>query len=379
MNVLQLVSATRPDAQGRASVTGPERRAASIAPRLPNEGITPYLAYPSRGLLWGAMKAVGINLIDYEAAGKFDFAAPAKISRIAKDINAALIHSQGPGSLDAAACIAGLIARKPVVITRPVMIEDIVMYSRLRRRIYALIDRLIVMRLATRIVAVSEAGLRHLIAISGAQRTRVTLVRNGAPIKSFRARSHTTSHGAAGEPPVVLGMIGHLLSYKGWDDFLNVIAALRKAGLNVRGEIVGEGEERPRLQVLARALDIERHVGFLGYRTDVADILQRFDILLFTSHREGLSMAVIEAMASGLPIIASAVGGIHEQIDEGTNGYVVPTKDIAAFSAMAATLVRDPGLRAKMGDASRARAIAMFDEDRMLREYADLYRAVARA
>ncbi len=379
MKVLQLVSAMHPDREGRASLTGPERRAASLAVRFAQYGIDPIIAYPSRGLLWQTFKESGVALLDYETSGKFDLFAPGQIARMAVRSSASLIHAQGPGSLDAAACLGGALAGMPVVITRPVMIEDITNYSAMRRRIYSRIDKLITMRRAACIVAVSEAGLRHLTEVTGASRARVRLIRNGADLSRYRVRAHGSSQGGANEKPVVLGMIGHLLPYKGWDDFLRVIARLKGAGLNLRGEIVGEGVERPRLEALARELGLQDSVAFLGYRSDIADVLQRFDMFLFTSHREGLSMAAIEAMASGLPIVATDVGGIREQVVEGRNGYVLPTGDIEGLAARAAALIRDPAGRAAMGAAARDLALDRFDEHRMLDEYVRCYRDVRAA
>ena len=102
------------------------------------------------------------------------------------------------------------------------------------------------------------------------------------------------------------------------------------------------------------------------------------DLFLFTSRREGLSVAVLEALASGLPIVATDVGAIREQVEDGRNGYVVAVGDCEAMAGKCAELIRTPSLRASMGHSSRTIVEHHFSEQRMLRQYVDCYRAVAR-
>jgi glycosyltransferase involved in cell wall biosynthesis len=140
------------------------------------------------------------------------------------------------------------------------------------------------------------------------------------------------------------------------------------------GLIVGEGEQRAALELAVRARQMSGYVTFTGYRSDVRELYKTMDLFLFTSHREGLSVAIIEALASGLPIVATDVGGIREQVKNGQNGYVVSVRDIPQMVEYCKTIIANPDARRQMGKASRTIAEERFGEIRMRDEYLACYR-----
>ena len=375
--VLQIVAVPSPVRGGEIGITGPERRAANLAPRWKDAGIEAAICYPRRGRLWDTIAASGVPVVDYEISGKFDLGAISKIAALARAHKAQVIHTQGPAALDLLAVLAARRAGAASMVTRPVMIEDQLNYSIRRRRIYALIDRVVTVKLAGRMVAVSEDGRRHLQGAAGVDVSRLVLIHNGIDPSKYAGREATASDGRADSPAVTLAMAAHLLPYKGWPDFIAVVARLRAENLNIRALAIGEGSQRGELEALVRAKGLDERFTFLGFRSDVAALLQGIDIFLFPSYREGLSVAVIEAMASGLPIVAAAAGGIREQVEEGANGFVVAPGDVDAMTRHCAMLVRDPALRRTMGETSRALARERFSEERMLKEYAACYRELA--
>lgn len=372
VRVLQVVAAPTAVADGELGLTGPERRAGNLIDLWSDVDVDVALAYPRRGRLWERFAASGRPLIDYEIAGKLDFGAIRRLAGMAKSVQAQVIHTQGPPSLDLFAVLAARACGASSVVTRPVMIEDNVHRAHIRRALYQAVDRWVTLPRANAVVAVSEDGRRRLRDLAPAAAERVQLVLNGVDVSRFRSERRKESG------PVVLGMIGHLLPYKGWPDFLQVVSNLRRRGYDVQALVVGEGPQRAELESLAAHLGVSQYVEFVGYRADVAPLLASLDILLFTSHREGLSVAIIEAMAAGLPIVATAVGGIADQVTPGVNGFVSDAGDISGLTDACGRLIEDHELRRSMGAASRRTAEERFSQQAMLQAYAGIYRRIAR-
>lgn len=169
---------------------------------------------------------------------------------------------------------------------------------------------------------------------------------------------------------VVVVVVSRLVRHKGHPELL---AAMRDvpAELWVVGERLSSdhGEDlEPWFQAAGLGPGLRR----LGYRTDVPALLAAADIFALPSHFEGLPMSVIEAMLTGLPVVASDISGPREQVVPGETGLLVPPAAVAPLAAALAALARDPALRARMGAAGRARALALYDERRVIDRTLDL-------
>jgi len=143
--------------------------------------------------------------------------------------------------------------------------------------------------------------------------------------------------------------------------------------------LVGDGELRPAMEQLARELGIAERVHFWGVRSDVADILNAADIFTLPSKYEGNPMAVMEAMAAGLPVVASRVGGIPELVETEQMGILVPVDDETYIAQGLQTLVDDAALRQRMGQAALQRAHERFDIRNTVKEYERLYEQILHA
>jgi len=370
--VLMVVAAPTAERGRQIGVNGPERRSANLIRYWRKLGIGPIIAYPRRGRLWEVFARSGEALVDFEIGSKWAFHRVLKLAGIVRDQRVRVIHTQGPASLDLIAALAARMAGIKLVVTRPVMIEDMVTYSMARRLVYRLVDR-VGLRLAHLVVAVSEQGRDRLAASGAVGRESLRLVRNGVDLERFRAIAR--SRGDRQE--IVVGMTAQLTAQKAWPDFLSVIASLRAEGLPVRGLIVGSGPLRDELVALADQMGLAGFVEFAGFQEDVVPWLARMDLFLFTSRWEGLSVAVIEAMASGLPIVATDVAAIREQVVEEANGFVCQVGDLPAMVRACRRLCEEPELRLRFGVQSAARAEALYSEVDMLAGYARLYRELA--
>lgn len=356
----------------RSGVNGPERRASNLVSRWGDYGVSPLVAYPSRGKLWHNFENSGASLVDFEIGSKYDFAAIFRLRKIVREHHIDIIHTQGPGSLDAIATMAAKFAGVPIVVTRPFMIQDDVQFTKIRRWFYECIDR-VTLSCSSAMIAVMGQGAKDLVDVYGVPQSKVRLIYNGVKLSRFEPRESSSAGGLVDDEPVVLGMVAQLTSVKGWPDFLKVISELNHLGKNVRGMVVGDGPLREELEALADKLGISDIVEFTGHRENVSECLAQIDILLFPSYREGLSVAIIEALAMGLPIVASDVGGIHEQVEDGENGHICGTGDIEAYVAKCIELIESPDMRRVFGARSRVIAESKFSEDRMLKEHVLCY------
>lgn len=190
----------------------------------------------------------------------------------------------------------------------------------------------------------------------------------------FRPAAHMPSGG-----PLRVVTTGGLLWGKGYEYALLAIRALLDRGVAVRFDVIGGGEERQRLLYTIHDLGLQDHVIAHGPLPPegVLRLLQAADVFLLTSLSEGLSNAVLEAMACGLPVITTAVGGMPEAISDGAEGFLVPARDPRATADALQRLAAQPGLRREMGAAGRRRIIRDFALANQIDAYAELFRRVA--
>ena len=142
----------------------------------------------------------------------------------------------------------------------------------------------------------------------------------------------------------------------------------------VRLILVGDGPERPLIEKEIAARRLEGIVRLLGQRSDVPQLLAGADLFLLTSISEGIPLTVIEAMAAGLPVVATKVGGLSEVVEEGRTGRLALAGDDSALAESILQLMQDPSLRQQMGRRGQERAQAMFSERTMHADYLHLYR-----
>jgi len=139
--------------------------------------------------------------------------------------------------------------------------------------------------------------------------------------------------------------------------------------------MLGEGTLREQLAAYIRQHGLERRVHLLGKRNEVPECLAASDVFVLASNWEGNPLAVIEAMAAGLPVVATAVGGVPELVESGQQGILVPPGDCVAFTDAMRTLLNDPEKRMAMANAAHARATAAFNVERMAQGYESIYKA----
>lgn len=205
------------------------------------------------------------------------------------------------------------------------------------------------------------------------------LLGNGIDTDKYHPRTDTqrSSAGPFGPQHFVIGAVGRVEPVKDhaglMDAFIALLARLPQQRDRLRLAIVGEGNQLDTLRAKAAAAGIADLVWLPGARTDVADFLRGIDLFAMSSIAEGTPGSALEAMASGLPVVGTRVGGLPEVIDDGVTGTLVPARDAQAMAAALANYATDPALARAHGAAGRERVLAKYNMTAMVAAYQSLY------
>jgi glycosyltransferase involved in cell wall biosynthesis len=225
-------------------------------------------------------------------------------------------------------------------------------------------------------IAVSERDLERGVALGLFGRDRVTLIRSGVELGRIRmggdAAAVRRRLGIPDGAPVVT-QIGNFKPQKAPLDFVRMAAEVAMHVPLAHFVMVGEGLLRPQAEALARALGVDHKVAFCGWWEDVPGLLAASRVSVMSSRHEGLPRAVVESLAAGVPVVATAVDGTPEVVRDGVNGFLVEAADVAGLARGVVALLTDRELYERMASAARD-GLEEFDIDLMVRQQEDLYR-----
>lgn len=224
-------------------------------------------------------------------------------------------------------------------------------------------------RWTRRIVGVSEDAARLCRRQDPRSAGKISCIWNGIDLERFRYQ------GPAAEPVAIA--VARLSPVKDFPTLLRGMALAIRDVPELRLRIVGDGPERPRLEALARALHLERQVEFLGERPDIPDLLGTAGFFVSSSKTEGISLTLLEAMAVGLPVLATSVGGNAEIVVDGRTGRLVEPLNPDAVAAGLVQMCRDHHRWREMGLQGRRRVETHFEVRGMIRQYEALYTELA--
>lgn len=239
------------------------------------------------------------------------------------------------------------------------------------------VDRFLMSRdVAT--LAESQATERFLVEHLGYHGKRVRVVHNGVDLDCWRqrpdARDRLRAELVPGGEPLILS-VGRLVPQKGFTWLLKALAVLDQ-GLPWRAAIVGNGPLHAELTAQVDALGLRDRVLLLGERRDVPDLLSAADCFVLPSLWEGMPNAVLEAMACGLPTVATAVDGTTEIIEHETSGLLVPPAEAAPLATALQRVLVDPELRKRLAAQARVRVEAAFDLQETVKRYYTIYEEI---
>ncbi len=225
--------------------------------------------------------------------------------------------------------------------------------------------------LCHKIVAVSDE-VGEFLRGAGLSARCIIVIRNGVDLAVYRPVSRT-SHTSM-EP--VIGHVARMDPSKDQGTLLHAFSLVVRSYPNARLLVVGDGSMAVELRSLAQALNLGDRVEFLGLRRDVADLLPQFDVFVLSSVAEGLPLVILEAMASGVPVVATDVGSVAHVVRDGITGFVVKPRDAVALADHINIVLREPHLAQKMGREGRRVVEEHFDLASTVCAYERLYESV---
>lgn len=243
--------------------------------------------------------------------------------------------------------------------------------QRIRSRLKTWLDSYLAKLRQVKLVAVSDSVRRVALSVYGKRESEIPVVWNGIEPSVYGEQRRTR----AGRLNVV--QVGRFYSEKGHETSILALKELMDSELDLQLVFVGDGPLRDALRHQAERLGVAERVTFAGAQHDVQRYLLEADIFWMPSISEGFGMACVEAMAVGLPVIASDVGGLPDLVSKEC-GYLVRVGDYRGLAACTRTMARDPEGRYAMGAAGRSRVEEMFSLKAMLHAYESLYRASVR-
>ncbi|HUT35654.1 MAG TPA: glycosyltransferase [Planctomycetota bacterium] len=351
---------------------GAERLLVELAVRLDRARFAPAVACFRQEAFGAELAAAGRTVHVVPKRRAFDVGLLFRLTRLLRREKIAAVHAHDLQSATYG-LLAGVVARVPVVLT----VHGLGIFR--QKRAAWLLPRL--GRWLARVVFVGHWLQRAAADEFGVRPRRPMVVHNGVDLSAFQPgppEPELRADMRVGEGTLVVGTVGNLRAVKDYPCLLRAFAVARARAANAVLVFVGEGAERPALEALARELGIERAVRFAGARSDVARLLRLFDIFALSSQTEGISVALLEAMATGLPAVVTHTGGNPEVAIEGRTAHLVPVGDPAQMGEALARLLADPARRRAWGQAARTRVEEEFSLDRMVRAYEAVYEELTR-
>jgi len=238
--------------------------------------------------------------------------------------------------------------------------------------VYGMADRFVLRKYA-RVVAVSEEVRQRLLK-AGVREEKIRMVRNGIDLRLFDGALASFRADTTPGRGLVVGLVGRLAWEKGVDLFLEAAAEVLVEIPETRFKVVGEGPDREKLERLIDTLHIRESVTLLGRREDMVSMYASLDVMVSSSRQEGLPMAILEGMASGLALVATAVGEVPTVVMDGRTGVLVPAPDAGMLAAGILELLHNPEKRKRLGGAARQLIEEEYSATRMTVDYLLVYK-----
>jgi glycosyltransferase involved in cell wall biosynthesis len=344
---------------------GGQRQVHALALGLQRRGCRSVVAARPGTRLAAELTGAGVEVVPLAPAFEWDLLAVSRLRAVLRAARADVVHAHtGHAVALAAAASAGTGAR--LVVTRRVALP-------LRRNP---LSRLKYGR-AARFIAVSERVGRALRA-SGVARDRISVVRSGLDLTRAARRADGATLravGVDGTRPLVVMVSALVPPHKDPGTFVAAVAAVRDAGHAIHALLIGDGALAGATERARRAHRLENVLQLTGFRHDAVALLAAADVAVLSSRDEGLGTTLLDAMLAGVPVVATAAGGVVEVVRDGVDGLLVPVGDGAALGAAIVRVLRDGRLRAALASAGRER-VQEFSIERTVVGTLEAYRAL---
>ena len=356
-------------------VGGAEQLLVNSLPHLDRDRFSYQVAYflPGKDHLVSSFRQADVPVSCLDGRHPYDLRVVGRLRRLLETRRIDILDAHLPYS-GVVGRVAGRLARTPVRIYTE---HSLAVQRRLSRlRFLGFLANVLTYPLNDLVVSVSADTHRDVQRFNFG-RTPTRLVYNGIPLEAFQdpAVDVGATRRTLGIPSGhrVVGHVAKMVSKKRQEDLLRAAGMVLQRRSDVTFVLVGDGELRPRLEELADELGIRANVVFAGYVDSVVDVLATFDVFTLSSLYEGLPTVVIEAMALGVPVVATRVGGASEIVTDRADGLLTPPRDPRALAMGILRLLGDEPLRRAMGERARASVRERFDMPRRVREMEELY------
>ncbi len=296
--------------------------------------------------------------------GQLDRGVPKRLRELAEQDAIDVVHTHGYKADIYAAYAWGR--------TRPALVSTCHTWydNDVALRVYGALDRWVLRRFDG-VVAVSDEVRERLLAAK-IRPDRIRMIQNGVATGPF-SEVNAWYGGEPRNSRLRVGLVGRLAPEKGIAVFLEAAALVLKQRPELVFEVAGEGPERPALEGKLRELGLEGQVTLSGSKDDMPAFYANLDLLVSASRQEGLPVALLEGMASGLPVVATRVGAVPQIVVEGVTGLLVVPDAPEALAAAMERVLASPALRTQFGEAGRRRVAAEFSAQRMAADYLAAY------
>lgn len=352
------------------NIGGAGRYLLALLPGAAHHGWEPIVYAPEGGLA-AAVRATGLAQVVSLPEGERSFSVP--LWRwLQRNLQPAdVVHTH-------ASLAARLVAKQrgyPVVLTRHTIGPDLPPGGPKpwRRALY----RLIANTLSDATIAVSQACRQRLL-LEGVPAEQIRLIYHGIDAQPYLVAQRSVWRqqlGLSTDEPVII-TVARLAPVKGLQHALAAAAQLKKQRVPFTWLFVGQGPLLQELQAQTQSLGLADRVRWLGFQSDIPGLLAAADVFVLPSLQEALGLVLLEAMAAGLPIVASQVGGIPELIEPGKQGFLVPPGDSSQLAAAIGVLLADRQRAAVLGAAGREKILAQFTVQNMWQQTDAVYREV---
>jgi L-malate glycosyltransferase len=318
----------------------------------------------------------GLDLIPIGPRTEMDLSAAWKLSRLLKRLQPDVIHAHDPHGVAFASLALSLGSGSRTPVRPPALVAARRVDFHLKGNSFSRWKY----RQVNCFIAASEA-IRLMLVADGIADERTVTVHEGIDIDHILAAPPVNVHEAFFLPhgAAVVGNVAALVPHKGQRYLIDAARLVVQQLPDTRFVILGEGELREHLEKQVREYHLEKHVLLPGFRTDVIGCIKSFDLFAMSSVTEGLGTSLLDAMASGRPIVATRAGGIPEIVDDEVTGLLVPPRDHHALADAIVRALKDPALRQRLGSAGFDRVRARFTVERMVAETAAVYKRLAAA
>jgi len=337
---------------------------------LPESDFRSIVVIRGEGWVCDELKRRGIHPVILEAKGSFNWRYLKQLVALIRREKVDLIQSHLLGS-NIYSAMAGFLSRRPVVATFHGAV-DVSEGERLLALKFAVINLGV-----SAIVAVSDSLRSNIIQRTGLRAKKTQVIYNGIDTAYFKRpkKNDLRERFSWGEEDVIIASLGNIRPAKAYDVLLHAAALVKESNKNFRFVVAGDykGALYLRLQKLSAKLQLENHVCFLGFTDDPAEFLSNADLFVLSSSSEGFSIATIQAMAAGLPVVVTRSGGPQEIVTDEKNGCLVDTGNPQQLADVIMRLADDAVLKKKLALAGCQHARDSFDIKSMVGSYHKIY------